>query len=152
MMNNIDGKWLNRWFEEARQKSLWSKDPSKQIGAIAIGESKQILSVGYNGFPRGILDTPERYQDRETKYKYVVHAEKNLIYNACLTGTSLKGATIFVHGLPVCAECMKGLIQVQVAQIYSLGEINERWIESTEFAKSLAREANIIYEHFDLTK
>jgi dCMP deaminase len=145
-------KWTARWFEEARQKSLWSKDPSRKIGVVAVGDLKEILSVGYNGFPRGIHDDLWRYEDRETKYKYVVHAEQNLIYNACLTGTSLKGASVFVYGLPVCSECMKGLIQVGVKEVYSLGETNERWVESTNLAKDLASEAGILYIHYDLTK
>lgn len=141
-------KWINRWLDEAKHKSLWSKDPSKKIGAVAVGKHNQILSIGYNGFPRGIADTDDRYNNRETKYKYVVHSEQNLIYNACLTGVSLEGSSVFVYGLPICGECMKGLIQVGVKEIYSIGEVDDRWEESTEFAKSLAKEACIKYIHY----
>jgi dCMP deaminase len=55
-------------------------------------------------------DTPTRYAIRETKYKLVVHAEMNAIYNATYNGVGLDGATIYVHGLPVCSECAKGII------------------------------------------
>jgi hypothetical protein len=47
---------------------------------------------------------------------------------------------------------MKGLIQVGVKEVYSLGETNERWVESTNLAKDLASEAGILYIHYDLTK
>ena len=50
----------------------------------------------------------------KTKYKYVVHAEMNLIYNATFNGISLDGSTVYVYGLPICSECAKGLIQVGV--------------------------------------
>ena len=97
--------------ELARQISSWSKDPSKKIGAVVIGENGQVLAQGYNGFPRGVKDTEERYNNRETKYNYIVHAEMNAIYNASWNGVSLKDATIYIYGLPCCHECAKGIIQ-----------------------------------------
>ena len=33
-----------------------SKDPSTQVGACIVNEDKRILSVGYNGMPRGCDD------------------------------------------------------------------------------------------------
>lgn len=33
-----------------------SKDPSTQVGACIVSEDNKILSVGYNGFPKGISD------------------------------------------------------------------------------------------------
>lgn len=36
--------------------SEWSKDPRTKVGAVIIGENGQVLSQGYNGFPRGIKD------------------------------------------------------------------------------------------------
>ncbi len=55
----------------AKEVAQWSKDPNTKVGAIAVGEKGQILSQGYNGFPRGILDKPERLNDREVKYQFV---------------------------------------------------------------------------------
>ena len=89
-------KWDKRYIELAKQISTWSKDPSRKIGAVAVGSKGQILSQGYNGFPRGILDLQERYDNREVKYKHVVHAEMNVIYNATFSGVSLDGASLFV--------------------------------------------------------
>lgn len=113
----MDIKWMHRYMSLAKEVSTWSKDPSSKIGAVAISELGQILSTGYNGFPRGILDSEERLNNRDLKYKYVVHGEMNLIYNATYTGVSLKGAYVFVYGLPVCPECAKGLIQVGVQTV-----------------------------------
>ena len=66
-------KWDARWLEIAGVVSTWSKDPSTKIGAIAV-KDKRLVSTGYNGFPRGIQDYDDRWNNREEKYKYVVHA------------------------------------------------------------------------------
>ena len=125
-------EWSKRYISLAKEVSTWSKDPSRKIGAVAVGEKGQILAQGYNGFPRGILDSADRYNDRSTKYKLVVHAEMNVIYNATFNGVSLNGARLFVYGLPVCSECAKGIIQVgiQAVTIYSEGVVPEMWTES----------------------
>ena len=143
----MDNKWKLRYLELARQVSLWSKDPSSKIGCVAVGSKGQVLAQGYNGFPRGIADDDARLLDRETKYKYVVHAEMNCIYNASYNGVSLDGATLFVHGLPVCSECAKGIIQVGIKRIIMpMQEVPESWLRSWNFTKELFDEAGIQYE------
>lgn len=137
--------WDARYIELAKQVSTWSRDPSRKIGAVAVGSKGQILSQGYNGFPRGILDLSERYHDREIKYKYVVHAEMNVIYNATFSGISLDGASLFVYGLPVCNECAKGIIQVGIKRvvIYTDQEVPTIWKDSFAFTIEMFKEVNI---------
>ena len=96
-------KWDDRFLDIAREISTWSKDPSRKIGAIAVRDRK-ILATGYNGFPKGIEDTPSRLNIREIKYQYVVHAEMNCIYNAAENGVSLRDSTLYIFGLPVCGD------------------------------------------------
>ena len=139
-------KWKCRYLGLAKQVASWSKDPSTQVGAVIVGDHGQVLSQGYNGFPRGINDSPERLNDRPTKYKYVVHAEMNAIYNASLTGVSLKDSTIFVVGLPICEECAKAVIQVGIKHvIVPYQHIPEKWRESCAFAAELFTEAGVGY-------
>ena len=88
-------KWDDRFMRMAIEISQWSKDPSRKIGAVAVGDNHRVLSTGYNGFPQSIEDSPERLNDRNQKYKYVVHAEQNCIYNACLNGISFYEVTYF---------------------------------------------------------
>jgi dCMP deaminase len=137
--------WGNRYISLAKEISTWSKDPSRKIGAVAVGEKGQILAQGYNGFPRGILDSADRYNDRPTKYKLVVHAEMNVIYNATFNGVSLNGARLFVYGLPVCSECAKGIIQVGIkaVTIYSEDAVPAVWTESFELTNSMFKEAGV---------
>jgi dCMP deaminase len=139
-------KWTRRYLDIAKEVSTWSKDPSKQIGAVAVGDKGQILSQGYNGFPRGVKDTNERYNDREEKYKYVVHGEMNCIYNACNSGVSLNGATLYVTGLPVCSECAKGIIQVGIKKVVMEypKDIPPIWEKSVQLTKQMFLEANVL--------
>jgi len=140
-------KWDQRYLALAKEVSTWSKDPSTQVGAVTVGSKKEVLSQGFNGFPRGIRDSDERYNDRETKYKLVVHAEMNAIYNATYSGTSLDGATLYVYGLPICSECAKGIIQVGIDKVIATrpADYNEKWDDSIKDAKALFKEAEVDY-------
>ena len=139
-------KWTRRYLDIAKEVGTWSKDPSKQIGAVAVGDKGQILSQGYNGFPRGVKDTDDRYNVREEKYKYVVHGEMNCIYNACNSGVSLNGATLYVTGLPVCSECAKGIIHVGIKKVVMEypKDIPLVWEQSVQLTKQMFLEANVL--------
>ena len=110
-------KWHHRFMDMARLIADWSKDPSSKIGAVAVNDERRILATGYNGFPKGIEDTPERLADRPEKHKLVIHAEMNALMNALYSGVSLKGATMYVYGLPICPDCAKCVIQAGVKNV-----------------------------------
>ena len=145
----MNKKWDKRWMQMAEVVSWWSKDPSTKVSAIAV-KDKRLIATGYNGFPRGIADTHTRLNNREEKYKYVVHAEMNCIYNATYNGISLKDSTIYIYGLPSCSECAKGLIQVGVKRVVYKAdkEIPEQWLKSNELTIDLFTEADVSYERF----
>lgn len=154
-MKNYVDKWTVNFLRLAESVSHWSKDPSTKVGCVAIGKNKQVLAQGFNGFPRYLKDTPERLEDRVTKYKYTVHAEKNCIYNACLNGVSLEGSTLYICGLPICSECAKGIIQVGVRCVvmwtpkYTYEETPETWHTSGYIGKEFLDEAGIEYIWYD---
>ena len=139
-------KWHDRYLKLTKEVASWSKDPSRKIGAVIVGDKGQIISQGYNGFPRGIRDFDSRYQDRETKYRYVVHAEANAIYNALYNGSSVNGATIYVTGLPVCHECAKAIIQTGIKNVVMDTRPIDNWKESGEISLKMFDEAGIEYE------
>ena len=146
MANNWDKKYMAM----AEHVASWSKDPSTRIGAVAVNDKGQVLSTGYNGFPRGIKDTTIRLNDRPTKYKYIVHAEMNAIFNATYNGVSLDGSTMYVAGLPCCSNCALGIIQVGVKHVVMQGDRNsERWKESTDFSVELFDESGVTWEFIE---
>ena len=142
-------KWHYRYLNLAKEVAKWSKDPSSQIGAVAIGNKGQVLAQGYNGFPRGIRHSASRLNNKETKYKYIVHAEQNLIYNATYNGVCLEDSEVYVSGLPVCSECAKGLIQVGVKQVIMPSPPEDtpgKWLESWELSKALFSECKVQWQ------
>lgn len=137
--------WDQKFFSLAKEYASWSKDPSTKVGAIAVNSQRDILSHGWNGFPRGIKDTEERLNDRPTKYKYMVHGEMNCIYNATRMGRSLNDSDLYVYGLPVCSECAKGIIQVGIKNVFMCypAEIGEKWKDSFEQTKENFEETGV---------
>lgn len=151
-MNRWDNHFLRLSVEHARM----SKDPFTKVGAVVVGPDREIRSTGFNGFPRGIADTPERLADRETKLSLVVHAEMNAILNAARIGTPTKGCTLYlsavddtgeVWGGPPCTRCTVELIQSGITEIVSrpFKLVPSRWKESIEAARLLLAEAGISY-------
>jgi dCMP deaminase len=135
----------------AREISTWSMDPSTKVGAVIVGKNGQIISQGYNGFPRGVKDSPERLNNREEKYKYVVHAEMNCIYNACQNGTPLIGTSLYIYGLPVCSECAKGIVQVGISKVTMQHPaiIPVHWEEKVLISKTIFKEAGVCFLRYD---
>ena len=142
--------WDQRFLKLAEHISGWSKDPSTKVGCVVVGEDREIRSTGFNGFPRGIEDTELRYNDRELKYKYVVHAETNCIYNAAFNGNSLDGCTMYVWPLPVCHECAKAIIQSGVCRVvspqFTNPETELRWKDSCAQTIDMFDEAYVQYD------
>jgi dCMP deaminase len=122
-----------------------SKDPSSKIGAVIVKDNR-VISTGYNGFPIGVMDSLERYEVREIKYKFVVHAEHNSILTAARFGISTHGSTIYTNGLP-CNNCMKSIIQSGINEIviHSLWPDMKHsdWEESSKISKMMMEESGL---------
>ena len=104
--------WNQRFMDLAHHVADWSKDPSTKVGAVIVNDNKQVLGLGYNGFPRGVYDCPERYNNRSIKLLFVAHAERNALDNA----TSVEGATLYSTLFP-CTDCAKGIIQRGIKRV-----------------------------------
>jgi dCMP deaminase len=107
--------WHDYFMGFAKHAASKSKDPSTQVGAVAVGPDGEIRATGYNGLPRGVEDRPER-MERPAKYLWTSHAEENLVAHAARVGVSLKGCSVYVTHYP-CSRCARSLIQAGVARI-----------------------------------
>jgi len=105
--------WDFRFLQLAEIVSSWSKDPSRKVGSVIVDSKQRVLSLGYNGFPRGVEDQIARYEDRDTKLKFICHAERNALDNA--PGT-VEGATLYATLFP-CNECVKSIIQRGITKV-----------------------------------
>jgi len=142
----LSNKWDIRFLEMAKLVASWSKDPSTQVGSVAV-RNRTVIAQGYNGFPIGVDDHELYYLNRAIKYKRIVHAEMNAIYNAAENGVSLKGSTIYVIGLPICHDCAKGLIQAGITRVVTPEqEIPENWQDSISSSISMFKEAGVVWD------
>lgn len=144
--------WHNRFLELAKHISTWSKDTTK-VGAVIINpNTKQIVSIGYNGFPRGVKDNVDRIENRDIKYKLVVHAEVNAVLNA---NKSVDGCDLYVYPtmmIPnVCPECAKVVAQSGIKRVfyYNSKKLSDRWEELSKYSKIIFNESGVSYYGID---
>ena len=118
-----------------------SKDRSTQVGAVIVDADKRLVSVGYNGAPRGIND--DRVQaDRDTKLHCTLHAEENAVLFAA---GNVRGCSIYVTHHP-CAHCAAVLVQSGIVEVVyppTSAGFTTRWRESIELAQRMFREAGV---------
>ena len=69
-------KWDANFLTLANTVSMFSKDTSTKVGAVIVDDDNRVVSIGYNGFPKGVKDD-HRLDNRELKYEMIVHAEAN---------------------------------------------------------------------------
>lgn len=154
---NYTKKWLDYFFTIATAASQISKDPSTKVGACVVDSHKSILATGYNGFPRGVDDSLDKYQDRAYKLSHVCHAEANCVCQAARTGSSLVGSTLFVTLTP-CIECAKLIIQSGITcVIYKVRDTptsvasvdtNTEWRDKIQASLDMLKEARVeVYEY-----
>lgn len=137
-MNPLDTNRLQDWaLGMAKHVAKLSKDPSTKVGAVIFDPKRRLVSAGYNGFARGVRDTEARLNDRETKYKLVLHAEKNAIMFAT---APLNGCTLVVTH-PCCAQCAALVIQAGIAHVMFPQP-------SFEFATRWADDLALTYQQF----
>lgn len=144
-------KWDLRFLGLAKFVSSWSKDPSTKVGACIADEDNRIVSVGYNGFARGVQDTPDRLDNRETKYKLVIHAERNALLFA---RRDLRGCTLYTSPFFTCSVCASMVIQAGVSRVVSgfgTFEQEARWYAETELARGIYIEAGVNFTLYDLS-
>ena len=139
-------KWNYRFMELALHISSWSKDTSTKVGCVIVSPEKAILSMGYNGFPRGVNDDISTRHERPTKYDFVVHAEENALLNAGRNGTRLNGGILYVT-MPPCTHCAGSIIQSGIKEIFYLEpEIQKQipgWRDSLNISFTMFKEAGV---------
>lgn len=126
------------------QSELFSKDPATKVGALFLcPKTHNVLSLGYNGMPRGVDEKDENRWKRPTKYLYVEHAERNAIYNACRKGTCLEGSICIVTMFP-CCDCTRGIVQTGVKTLITFPmKEDSRWNDNCTTSKEILIEAGV---------
>jgi dCMP deaminase len=141
--------WDKRFLELAQLVAGWSKDPSTKCGAVIVDPSRRVVSLGFNGFPVGVPDLPEHYEDRSEKYPRVIHAEKNAILFA---QRDLSGCTIYVWPMMPCPQCAAYIIQADIKRVVTVGcdsDQAQRWGEAFRVSTDMFERAGVTLEVYD---
>lgn len=144
-MANVPDRWDLRHYLLAMHVASWSKDPTTRVGAVAVGVDRRNIALGYNGFPPGIYDLRERYEDRPTKYLFTQHAERNVLDNAHF---DLCGGTLVTTMFP-CVECAKSIISKGITRLITaappepLPDGEKSWRDTVPVSKQMLREARV---------
>ena len=144
-MNRVKAQ---QYMEIAYATSRFSKDESTQVGAVIVGPTNEVRSLGYNGAPRGCrADEDSRGITRPEKYFWYSHAELNAITNAARVGVPLDGSTIVVTH-PPCMDCARAIVQAGIKQVVTVrpnAEFASRWAEHIRRTQALFQECGVGY-------
>lgn len=133
-------KWDHRFLDLCKVIAEWSHDPSTKVGAVIVRPDRTVCSIGYNGFPRGVIDSELRYGNRELKYKMIVHAEMNAILAA---KENMTGYSIYVSPLHPCSQCAAAIIQSGIKRVITIKSDRLDWADQFRTAGIMLAEANV---------
>ena len=130
MLDKFDRiEWESFFMSMAFLVSQRSIDRDTKHGTVVTDQSNTVLSLGYNGPPRGCDDTKVPLT-RPDKYDWIVHSEAAAIINAARLGISLKDSIFYVTGMP-CPKCLGEIISVGAKEIY-YGCVMSNCVEGNE--------------------
>jgi dCMP deaminase len=139
-------KWDFNFLSLAATVSSYSKDPSTKVGAVIVDDNNRIVSMGYNGFPKGIKDN-ERLNDRILKYQMVIHAEINAILFA---DKQVENCTIYTFPFMPCSNCSSVIIQKGIKRVVSVPSNEERWTANFKQSEEMFKEVGVDLEIINL--
>lgn len=140
--------WDFRFLELSFNVASWSKDPSTKVGSCIVDSKKRIYSLGYNGFPRGVLDKEDRYSERDTKLKFVSHAERNALDNCPFP---VENCTLYSTHFP-CNECAKSIIQKGIKKVVTIRPSKNKENENHKFTDIMFSESGVLLVQYDYEK
>lgn len=140
---------LDFWMQCAALAASQSKDRSRKVGCVIVDRRDVAISMGWNGFPRGVNDHIEGRHARPLKYKWTEHAERNAIYNAAARGASTLGCTIYLPWFP-CSNCARAIIQSGIERMVCVPcePGDAQWSEDMSVAETMLREAGVQIDFF----
>lgn len=135
-----EDKWDHRFLDLAEHIALWSKDDSTKVASVISDSTHRIISLGYNGFPRGVDDS---ILSREQKLMRTIHAEANALHFA---GHNVSGCSLYVTH-PPCSHCAAHIIQRGIARVVFNRpdeQFLSRWYASYQESLAMFSEAGTI--------
>lgn len=104
--------WNDYFLGIAFVASQRSHDAETQHGCVIVNKNNHIVSIGYNGFPRGMKDD-NLPNTRPGKYEYICHSERNSLSNCEIRP---ENCTAYVTG-ECCNDCLMAMWQAGISRV-----------------------------------
>jgi dCMP deaminase len=153
--------WDSLFFNMVYQIGFRSSDPSTRMGSVIVDRNNVVVSMGYNGLPRGMKHPPtdDIIWNTSLRYRWMEHAERNAIYNAARNGGILEGCALYVPWLP-CMDCARAIVQTGIDEVLihlqgeeaykeACGGTSGNWTEEHEQTLRLFNETNVALTKVD---
>lgn len=152
-------KWDKRLLNLAKHISTWTNCISRGVGVVIVGEGNTVISMGYNGTPRGSkMCNGECEWPKEKRSHRVdlsgcpaVHGENNAIINAARIGASTYGATMYAYCCLPCKACMGAIINAGIKKLICLegnyDDLSVKMIEESDIELVRVPESAVEEDH-----
>lgn len=97
----------------AHVASTRSEDPFNKVGAVALTSDNRVIATAYNGLPPKFIPPAGFFDNRDSRLKFMVHAEQNL----CSLIKRYDATWIATTVMP-CPSCLMLLIAHGINRIY----------------------------------
>lgn len=149
MIMNTDKRpsWDEYFMHLAEESALRSKDPNTKVGACIVKDNR-VLSLGYNGAPRGFdddlvpLGRGSNLPLAQRKNTFMCHAELNAILNYRGSLSDFEGASIYITLSP-CHDCAKAIAQLKIKEVIYKEEYHKK--EIVDISKFIFKQCKINY-------
>jgi len=126
-----------------RHAATHSDDPRTQVGAVLVRSGYVVMEA--NRLPTGVARDPERLHG-ESKYKFIEHAERGVIYKAAAAGIQTSGAKLYCPWFS-CPDCARAIICGGVSEVVGLISLRNatpsRWEPEISIAERMLSEAGV---------
>lgn len=124
--------------------SLHSDDMWTQVGAVFVSDGRVVAAA--NKLPDGVRRLPGRLQERETKYRFIEHAERGVIYKAARLGIATDGGRLYCPWF-ACTDCARAIICAGVREVVGLISLRvatpDRWEADVSLAERMLSESGV---------
>lgn len=149
-LQDIDTFYLGLAADTAKQATC----DRKHVGAVVVqpNDRYHFLGVGANGAPPGTPTCDEvghllRDVGGRPSCLRTLHAEQYALQQALASGTSVRGATMYVTVDP-CYECAKQIIAAGVARVVTAGRYTSRAGMDDDVVQLFAK-VGVIFDRLD---
>lgn len=134
-------------FDKINEIAQFSRDPHTRVGCALTNDSGNILLMGYNDYPENMLIIPQERKERPEKYKWIEHAERNVLFTAARLGISTSGLTMHQNLCP-CTECARAIVHSGLKRVVTHrpdldNEAVQRWHEDMKRSLEMFSETNV---------